>query len=75
MTISWKRYKCLTCGREQSISTNHEGPCFDYCGRGDATQDAGCSWKGEGFAAGKPGQTMSYGGRAYREFACVEGRM
>jgi hypothetical protein len=60
--IMLRLYKCLVCGHEQRIQTNHTGTCFDFC--------HGCSWKCFGFDPGA--NTMNYGGRAFRRFAIVE---
>jgi len=35
--VSWKQYKCCSCGHEHSISTNHYGETYGPC--------PNCSWK------------------------------
>jgi DNA-directed RNA polymerase subunit RPC12/RpoP len=57
----WKSYRCLACGHVQSISTNHYGECFDYCG--------GCSWKSQGY---RPDVSAQMFGRSYRRFEITE---
>lgn len=58
----YRDYRCLLCGHEKKIQTNHIGTCYDNC--------ESCSWKSFGFdIAGD--KTMDYGGRAYRKFEYV----
>lgn len=35
--ISYKKYKCTTCGHVSSIQTNHYGECYPRCKK--------CGWK------------------------------
>ena len=37
MQIAYRDFKCRNCGHVQSIKTNHEMNCIDYC--------KNCSWK------------------------------
>lgn len=52
-----RAYRCTNCGTDQQISTNHTGPCFDFC--------RGCSWA-PSFGMGAP-----MFGRTYRAFVFV----
>lgn len=38
LPYGYRPYKCLTCGHQKSIGTNHTDVCFDHC--------PGCSWRG-----------------------------
>jgi hypothetical protein len=58
MKATYKPYRCLVCGHKQSIRTNHEGTCFDYC--------PACSWKCMGFDS--TGNSAQMFGHAYRRF-------
>jgi len=60
MIVEYRDYKCRACGHVQSISTNHEEPCMDYCKE--------CSWKCLGFA---PKVSQQMFGHAYRQFEFV----
>ena len=41
MKVDCRPYRCVSCGHQKSISTNHEGPCYAHC--------EGCSWKALAF--------------------------
>lgn len=57
MKVDYRNYKCLNCGHVQSIQTNHEEGCIDYC--------RGCSWKP---SFGKAENAIPFNGRTYRPF-------
>lgn len=50
-------YRCMNCGHEKTIGTNHEGRVIDYC--------EGCSWKP---SFGKAEYAVPFNGRTYRPF-------
>ncbi len=62
----WKMYRCLNCGHEQPVSTNHTGKIIDYC--------KNCSWKPsfrsnpEHYKMKDDGMSISFNGRTYRPF-------
>jgi hypothetical protein len=56
--VEWRPYRCMNCGKEKMISTNHLGRVSDYCDN--------CSWKP---SFGNPEyQVPGPGGRTYRPF-------
>ena len=50
-------YRCMNCGHEKMIQTNHLGRVNDYC--------ENCSWKP---SFGNPDYAIPFGGRTYRPF-------
>ena len=59
LTLKPRLYRCLNCGHEQKITTNHKEPCIDYCQE--------CSWKP---SFGK--FAIPFMGRTFRPFECIE---
>lgn len=55
--VEWRPYRCMNCGHEQMISTNHLGKVIDYC--------KNCSWKP---SFGNPDYAIPFNGRTYRPF-------
>jgi DNA-directed RNA polymerase subunit RPC12/RpoP len=62
--MAYRPYRCMNCGHEQSIQTNHLGKVIAYC--------ENCSWKP---SFGKPEYAIPFNGRTYRpfEYAGTEG--
>lgn len=65
--VRYREYRCRNCGHMQSISTNHQGPCYDYCHE--------CSWKpgwrSDPSKYGDKSLDFPFNGRTYRPFDYV----
>lgn len=66
--VGYRKYRCLNCGHEQPIQTNHTGQVIDYC--------KNCSWKmnwrGDGnYSKDAPPMAFPFGGHMYRPFEYV----
>ena len=55
--VEYRPYRCMNCGNEQMIQTNHLGQVIDYC--------KNCSWKP---SFGNPDYAVPFNGRTYRPF-------
>lgn len=55
--LEYRPYRCMNCGNEQMIQTNHMGEVTAYC--------QNCSWKP---SFGNPEYRIPYNGRTYRPF-------
>ena len=68
--VSYRTYRCLNCGHEKQIQTNHTMPCIDYCHE--------CSWKPswrgnpELYKVKDDGMSITFNGRTYRPFEAVD---
>ena len=58
MKVEPKTYQCTACGHKQSISTNHDGECLNYC--------HGCSWKVNAYSG------VHMFGHMYRSFKVAQ---
>ncbi len=67
--VAYRKYRCMNCGHEQPVQTNHEGKVINYCNE--------CSWKPswrgnpEHHKIKDDGMSIPFNGRTYRPFEYV----
>lgn len=60
LKVNYRPYKCLCCGHEQPVQTNHTDVCYDHC--------KGCSWRSN-FV--EPGHALNFSAGGNRPFKHV----
>lgn len=60
LKVKYRDYKCLCCGHEQQVQTNHTDVCYDHC--------KGCSWRSN-FV--EPGHVLNFIAGSFRPFKFV----